>query len=84
MKKISENYIDHVNLTLTQKITKLITYLMETRPELYKYIDEMPITIPFEKNPAITDCYLESYFESLSLLLLNNLKLKSSIKTFLA
>jgi hypothetical protein len=71
--------MNSANLTLPQKITKLTTYLIEVHPELYKFVDEMPITIPIEKNPLISNGSLESYFESLSLLLLNNLKLKSRL-----
>ena len=40
--------------------------LKEKFPELSKYIAEMPVTIPDEKNPEITLKNLKSYLDSLN------------------
>ena len=38
-------------------------------PELSKYLDEMPVTIPTEKNPEMTLKNLSQYYESLNSML---------------
>ena len=54
---------------LNEKIMSLTTKIRENRPELVKYIDEMPITIPNESDPEITNTILRDYIESLKNLL---------------
>ena len=54
---------------LNSKILKITMTIMEQYPELSKYIEEMPVTIPNEKNPEITLSNLKTYYESLSLML---------------
>jgi NADH dehydrogenase len=50
---------------LTNKIISL-TMMMEAKyPELSKYIDEMPITIPIETHPEVNIENLENYHNSL-------------------
>jgi len=54
---------------LNAKILKITMTIMDQYPELSKYIEEMPVTIPNEKNPDITLNNLKTYYESLSLML---------------
>lgn len=60
---------------LNSKILKITLAINEQYPELSKYIEEMPVTIPNEENPDITINNLKSYYESLSLML-NKYKLE--------
>lgn len=47
-----------------------LTHIIETNhPELYKYLDETPITIPSEKNPQIDNTILADYLDSLKMIL---------------
>ncbi len=64
-------------LSISEKITHITEYIAKSHPELYKFIEEMPITIPKEKKPNITQLQLESYFESLSLLI-KKIEIKNS------
>jgi len=54
---------------LNSKILKITMTIMDQYPELSKYIEEMPVTIPNEKNPDVTLRNLKTYYESLSLML---------------
>jgi len=54
---------------LNSKILKITMTIMDQYPELSKYLEEMPVTIPNEKNPDITLDNLKTYYESLSLML---------------
>ena len=54
---------------LNEKIMSLTSKIRENRPELIKYLDEMPITIPTESDPEITLKILKDYIESLKNLL---------------
>ena len=57
---------------LNSKILKITMTIMEQYPELSKYLEEMPVTIPHESNPEITKNKLnnlKAYYESLSLML---------------
>ena len=45
-------------LVITNKIR-------ERDPELLKYMNEMPLTVPYQENPEITGKTLKSYCESL-------------------
>lgn len=47
-----------------------ITRRIETDyPELYKYLDENPLTIPNEANPNVDDASLKEYLETLKSML---------------
>ncbi|MBK6834312.1 MAG: hypothetical protein IPG89_08590 [Bacteroidetes bacterium] len=47
-----------------------ITMLIKDKyPELSKYIEEMPVTIPIDNDPEITLKNLNTYLDSLSTLL---------------
>lgn len=51
---------------LNTKIMKTIMLIQKDYPELAKYIDEMPITIPNESHPHVNIKNLKDYFDSLS------------------
>lgn len=53
---------------LNAKILKITLTIKNKYPELSKYIEEMPITIPNKNNPEITLIELKKYLESLNLL----------------
>jgi hypothetical protein len=55
-----------------EKIMALIEKLKNDHPELIKFIDEMPMTIPDKTDPKINITILKEYY--LSLLNLENLK----------
>jgi hypothetical protein len=50
---------------LNAKILEITLRIQEKYPELSKYIEEMPITIPDESKPEITHKNLMEYYESL-------------------
>lgn len=50
---------------LNEKILAITNKIRERDPELLKYLNEMPVTIPSLKNPEITAKTLTSYYESL-------------------
>ena len=54
---------------LNSKILKITVTIMDRYPELSKYIEEMPVTIPNEKNTDVTLNNLRTYYESMSLIL---------------
>ena len=56
------------------KIMEITDQIRENHPELLKYLNEMPVTIPDEKNPKITLQSLQDYYQSLLVLLRNYLK----------
>jgi hypothetical protein len=47
------------------KIMCVVEKLRKSHPELIKYIDEMPITIPDESDPDINIGVLKEFYESL-------------------
>lgn len=54
---------------LNARIMELTNKIREERPELSKYIDEMPITIPSDSDPEISQKILKDYIISLKDLL---------------
>ncbi|PJC61825.1 MAG: hypothetical protein CO022_07815 [Flavobacteriales bacterium CG_4_9_14_0_2_um_filter_32_27] len=54
---------------LNAKILKITMTIKNQHPELSKYLEEMPVTVPDEKSPAIALLNLKHYFESLNSLL---------------
>ena len=58
----SEKEINEKIMTITMKIQK-------DYPELSKYLNELPVTIPIESDPEITTRVLTDYYESLVKLL---------------
>ena len=55
---------------LNSNILKITMKIMEQYPELSIYLDEMPVTIPNEKNPDISLKNLQLYLDSLNSLLI--------------
>ncbi len=47
------------------RIMEVVEKLRKSHPELVKYIDEMPITIPDERDPNISIRVLKEFYESL-------------------
>ncbi len=62
---------------ITNDILSLTMLIDKTFPELTKYINEMPVTIPNAVNPEINAITLSEYKKSLEVLLN---KYKNSIK----
>jgi hypothetical protein len=50
---------------LNDDILKITMTIKESFPELSKYIEEMPITIPNNSNPQINLKSLKDYYDSL-------------------
>jgi hypothetical protein len=50
---------------LNNKIIKITQKINIDHPELIKYLDEMPITIPDEKDPDLNFITLQNYYDSL-------------------
>lgn len=58
----TENEIEEAILKITLKIRT-------EYPELLKYLEEMPVTIPDVKNPKINTKILQDYYNSLDSIL---------------
>ncbi len=56
-----------------EKILNITLKIKVQYPELSKYLEEMPITIPDKKYPIITSKILQDYYHSLTSLLDNYL-----------
>lgn len=54
---------------LNKDILTITMDIRENHPELSKYLDEMPVTIPNKENPEITLKALKAYKHSLTSLL---------------
>ncbi len=63
-----------------EKILKITMKIKEQYPELSKFLNEMQVTIPDEKDPEVTVKNLKVYFESLTSLL-NKYILEQEIKS---
>lgn len=60
--------------SLLREITQLTGNLESNYPELYRFLDENPMTIPNEGRPEMNREALESYLESLKHLLRDHLE----------
>lgn len=67
---------------LNTKIIDVTMQIQKEFPELSKYLNEMPITIPTDKNPEISSSILKIYYESL-LRLLTSYRLEIAQKKLL-
>lgn len=56
---------------INAKIIKITMVIQENYPELSKYLNEMPITIPIEKHPEINIKNLQKYYDTLLTLFRN-------------
>jgi hypothetical protein len=54
---------------LNLKIMQVTTEIKEHYPELIKFLEEMPVTVPDEKDMEITLKNLKSYYDSLNSIL---------------
>ncbi len=61
----SEFSIMESQANLNQKIIAITLRIQREFPELSKYLNEMPVTIPTENNPEINAETLNNYYESL-------------------
>jgi hypothetical protein len=78
---ISENIINISMKTLKEiqsQIIKLTTNIETNYPELYKMLDENPITIPSKIHPDMNIVIMEDYLESLKQLLKHHLETHNS------
>lgn len=50
---------------LNEAILKITMAIRDNYPELSKYLNEMPVTIPISENPEINIQNLQDYFNSL-------------------
>jgi hypothetical protein len=66
---------------LNENILKLTMIIRNEFPELMKFLNEMPITIPNEKFPEINIKILQEYYDSLEVLLRKYAPNHSSFKT---
>jgi len=69
--KNSENLtrFENTEKELNANILEVTMKIRDHYPELSKYLDEMPVTVPSEKDPEITLNHLQTYYESLNSLL---------------
>jgi 3-oxoadipate enol-lactonase len=65
---ILTNYQD-IEKDLNSKIMAVTMKIKDHHPELSKYLEEMPVTVPTEKDPEISMHHLQTYYESLNSLL---------------
>lgn len=63
----------NLNNILTE-ITQLTTNIETNYPELYRTLDENPLTIPATDHPHINQQNMENYLESLKQLLKHHLE----------
>jgi len=52
-------------LELNEKIVGITNKISDRNPELLKYLDEMPVTVPYQENPEIAVKTLTTYYDSL-------------------
>ncbi len=77
VKKKKVNKIMETETQLTEKIVALTMQIQEKHPELSKFLNEMPITIPDEIRPEINIKVLTDYFNSLTQIIKNSQTNKS-------
>lgn len=56
---------------INAKILKITMVIQENYPELSKYLNEMPITIPIDSRPEVNAQNLEKYYNALVTLFRN-------------
>lgn len=54
---------------ILKEITELTTHIETSYPELYRSLQEIPMTIPTSKNPNVDKIVMQEYLESLKQLL---------------
>lgn len=67
--------------SILNKITQLTSNIETNYPELYRFLDENPLTLPNESHPNLDQNTLRSYLDSLKQLLKHHLEThKTKIK----
>lgn len=61
--------------TLLNRITVLTNTIESQYPELYRFLDENPMTLPLGPHPQVDKKALEGYLESLQQLLEHHLEI---------
>jgi len=56
---------------INEKIMKVTMVIQENYPELSKYLNEMPVTIPIDSNPEMNVQALSKYYDTLLTLFRN-------------
>ena len=56
-------------IELNEMILEITSKIRKRNPELLKYLNEMPITVPYQENPEINITTLTTYYESLVVLI---------------
>ena len=56
---------------INAKILKLTMVIHDNYPELSKYLNEMPITVPIDSNPKVNVKNLQKYYDTLLTLFRN-------------
>ena len=56
---------------INEKILKVTMVIQENYPELSKYLNEMPITIPIDSRPKVNVQNLQKYYDTLLTLFRN-------------
>lgn len=65
IKMQQEKAISEIN----NEILEISTRILSNYPELHPYLNEMPVSIPDERNPELTLQQLTAYRDSISILL---------------
>lgn len=65
---------------LIKEISNLTLEIEEKYPELYRYLDENPISIPSAEHPQVDSKVLSGYLESLKTMLKNYIKAEQERK----
>ncbi len=59
---------------ILREIIQLTTNIETNYPELYRFLDENPMTIPATKHPHVDKVVMQEYLESLKQLLQHHLE----------
>jgi len=70
-KQLKQNEHEDLERDLNLKIMQVTQEIKDHYPELIKFLDEMPVTVPDEKDMEITLKNLKSYYDSLNSILNN-------------
>lgn len=68
-KQLKSNEEEDLVRELNLKIIQVTQEIKDHYPELMKFLEEMPVTIPAEQNIEITLKSLKSYYDSLNSIL---------------
>ena len=66
-------------LELNEMILEISNKIRKKRPELLRYLDEMPLTVPYSENPEMVVLNLTTYLDSLEILYNQNKNSKNEL-----